>query len=123
FIVTNGGCANLGNVLSCVDAGLTNGQSYYYIVSAVNSVGQGAPSNEAPAAPSGPSGGLQLDIANAGGQVWTATSLICRLYSTNDVNQNGDQFTGSSGRCSWPSLASGNYNVRVWKLNDPGAPD
>src|SRR5207244_2364640 len=32
-IVTSGGCANLGAVLGCTDTGLTNAQSYYYIVS------------------------------------------------------------------------------------------
>jgi hypothetical protein len=54
LIVTSGGCANLGATFSCTDTGLSNGQSYYYIVSAVNSVGQGPPSNGATATPSGP---------------------------------------------------------------------
>ena len=53
LIVTSGGCANLGAVLGCTDTGLANGQSYYYIVSAVNSVGQGAPSNGATATTAG----------------------------------------------------------------------
>jgi len=51
LIVTNGGCANLGAVFSCTDTGLTNGQLYDYIVSAVNTAGQGAPSNSATATP------------------------------------------------------------------------
>ena len=50
-LVTTGGCANLGVILSCTDTGLTNGQIYYYFVSADNSVGQGPPSNGATATP------------------------------------------------------------------------
>ncbi len=46
-LVTSGGCANLGAVFACTDTGLTNGQSYDYVVSTVNSVGQGTPSNSA----------------------------------------------------------------------------
>lgn len=53
-IVTSGGCANLGAVLGCTDTNVTNGQSYNYIVSAVNSAGQGAPSNSAIATPVAP---------------------------------------------------------------------
>ncbi|TLZ66884.1 MAG: hypothetical protein E6K12_05390 [Methanobacteriota archaeon] len=39
------------NVLAYTDSGLTNGQAYYYQVSAVNAVGEGAHSNEASATP------------------------------------------------------------------------
>ncbi|MFA5896389.1 MAG: fibronectin type III domain-containing protein [Thermoplasmata archaeon] len=41
----------LGNVLTYTDTGLTNGVTYYYAVSAVNSVGEGPQSNEASATP------------------------------------------------------------------------
>lgn len=53
-LVTSGGCANLSSVLACTDTGLTNGQIYYYIISAINSVGQGPPSNQVNATPTGP---------------------------------------------------------------------
>jgi hypothetical protein len=53
-LVTSGGCANLALVTTCADTGLINGQSYFYVVSAVNSVGQGAPSNQVSAIPGGP---------------------------------------------------------------------
>jgi len=81
LIVTSGGCANLGAVTSCTDTGLTNGQSYYYIVSAVNSVGQGAPSNGATATPATgttiPGAPRNLTAAPGNGQnglAWTAPS-------------------------------------------------
>ncbi|MEM4293013.1 MAG: fibronectin type III domain-containing protein, partial [Thermoplasmata archaeon] len=43
---------DVGNVLTYTDTGLTNGQTYYYQVSAVNSVGEGPRSNEVSATPS-----------------------------------------------------------------------
>src|SRR5262249_5160722 len=50
-LLTAGGCASLGAVLSCTDTGLTNGQAYFYKVSAVNAIGEGPQSNEATATP------------------------------------------------------------------------
>jgi fibronectin type 3 domain-containing protein len=41
----------IGNVTSHMDMGLTNGQRYYYVVVAVNVIGDGPPSNEASAIP------------------------------------------------------------------------
>jgi parallel beta-helix repeat protein len=41
----------IGNLTAYLDTGLTNGQTYYYIVSAVNAVGGGPDSNEAYATP------------------------------------------------------------------------
>jgi fibronectin type 3 domain-containing protein len=46
--------ATLGNVLTYTDTGLANGQSYYYEVTAVNSAGAGAASNELSAVPKAP---------------------------------------------------------------------
>ncbi|MFF3906515.1 PKD domain-containing protein [Streptomyces sp. NPDC001848] len=51
--LTSGGCNNLAVVLSCTDTGLTNGQPYYYKVTAVNAIGESAQSNEASATPGG----------------------------------------------------------------------
>src|SRR5215472_9397927 len=50
-LVTTGGCSGLGAVTSCTDTGLTNGQKYFYEVSAVNALGEGNKSNEATATP------------------------------------------------------------------------
>src|SRR3989475_506908 len=44
----------VGNVLSYTDTGLTNGQVYYYKVTALNSAGESPQSNEASATPSDP---------------------------------------------------------------------
>jgi len=46
--------ATLGNVLTYTSTGLTNGQAYYYKVSAVNSVGESSKSSEASATPVAP---------------------------------------------------------------------
>ncbi|MCW2856776.1 MAG: repeat-containing protein [Marmoricola sp.] len=51
-LLSAGGCSNLGSVLTCTDTGLTNGQAYFYKVSAVNSIGEGPLSTEATAVPS-----------------------------------------------------------------------
>jgi len=44
--------ATVGNVTTYVDENVTNGQTYYYMVAAVNGAGEGQPSDEASATPS-----------------------------------------------------------------------
>lgn len=58
--------AEIGNVLTHLDTGLTNGQMYCYKVSAVNGVGEGPLSNEACATPTSVPGApkiLQADLS------------------------------------------------------------
>ncbi|PYC86580.1 hypothetical protein C7C46_05570 [Streptomyces tateyamensis] len=80
-LLTSGGCSGLGAVTSCTDTGLTAGQTYYYTVSAVNGVGEGAKSNEASATPSGTGCQARQLLGNAGFEngpsnpgPWTVTS-------------------------------------------------
>jgi PKD repeat protein len=54
-LLTTGGCSGLGSVLACTDTGLSNGQAYYYEVSALNAIGEGNKSTEASATPTGTS--------------------------------------------------------------------
>ena len=55
-LVTTGSCSGLSSMLTCTDTGLANSQTYYYEVSAVNAIGEGARSSEASATPNGTSG-------------------------------------------------------------------
>ncbi|HEY3420631.1 MAG TPA: fibronectin type III domain-containing protein [Methanomassiliicoccales archaeon] len=70
--------AALGNVLAYTDTGLTNGVTYYYRVSAVNSDGAGERSNEAAATPATTPSAPSLTSATPGnGQVvliWASPS-------------------------------------------------
>jgi thermitase len=70
-LVTSGGCSGLGNVLSCTDGGLTNGQAYYYQVSAVNGVGEGSRSAERSATPAAATTYFSDDFEN-GGANWNS---------------------------------------------------
>lgn len=53
-LLGSGGCSGLGNVLTCTDASLTNGTTYYYKVAAVNAIGEGSQSSETNTVPGYP---------------------------------------------------------------------
>ena len=65
----------LGNVLTYTDTGLTNGQTYYYLVRASNAIGMGPGSTEANATPEAvvvmtvPSAPLDLTATAANGEI------------------------------------------------------
>jgi hypothetical protein len=68
----------LGDVLTYTDMGLTNGVTYYYQVSATNSIGEGSKSSEVQATPGAPpTAPRSLSATPAAGQVtltWQAPS-------------------------------------------------
>src|SRR5438093_1959537 len=96
---TSGGEVLIGDSVagtSYTDAGLTNGQKYYYKVSAVNSVGEGSLSLEVTATPTSPpvsqsitSGGVTFNIAS--------NSTISNLQYESTSHQISFQVTGIVG--------------------------
>ena len=70
----------LGNVLTYVDTGLANGQTYYYVITAVNAVGEGPRSGEVSSTPDSvptPPRGFTAIASNlAVGLNWTAPSYV-----------------------------------------------
>jgi PKD repeat protein len=86
-LLTSGGCSSLGAVLSCTDAGLTAGTTYFYKVSAVNAIGEGPQSNEASATPTASTCTAAQLLGNPGFETgnaspWTATSGVINNSSS-----------------------------------------
>jgi PKD repeat protein len=86
-LVTNGGCSGLGAVTSCADTGLTNGQTYYYKVSAVNAIGEGTKSTEAAATPTSASCPPAQLLGNPGFETGTAAPWSATPGVINDNTQ------------------------------------
>jgi len=114
-IVTTGGCANLGAVLGCTDTNVTNGQSYNYIVSAVNSVGQGPPSNAVTATPVAPTPSAPSGLLVTSSSPTTAT-LTWADNSNNETGFKVERKTGTGGTYAQVGTQSQNLNF----FNDSG---
>ncbi|MFE0465261.1 PKD domain-containing protein [Kitasatospora sp. NPDC058965] len=134
-LLTGGGCSGLGAVTSCTDTGLTAGQTYYYKVTAVNGVGEGAQSNEASATPTGSScpGGQLLgnpgfENGSSNPAPWTVTSTHSPVQvinsSTSEPPHGGtwDAWLDGWGKATTDTLAQTvtlptgctNYNFSFW---------
>jgi PKD repeat protein len=86
-LLTSGGCSGLGAVTSCTDTGLTPGQTYYYTVSAVNGVGEGAQSTEASATPTGSSCPAGQLLGNPGFENGASNTSPWTITSTHSPTQ------------------------------------
>jgi PKD repeat protein len=135
-LLTSGGCSGLGAVTTCTDTGLTAGQTYFYKVTAVNPVGEGAQSNETSATPTGTGGctaqqllgnpGFENGVSNPA--PWTVTSTHTPLdvisNSSLEPPHSGtfDAWLDGWGKTTTDTLAqtvtlpSGctNYNFAFW---------
>ncbi|MGI0086874.1 MAG: fibronectin type III domain-containing protein, partial [Nitrosotalea sp.] len=84
----------VGNVNSYTDTGLTNGVTYYFTVTAVNSVGESTPSNEANAMPAAP--------ATAPG---SPTGLAATAISSSQIN------------LSWTAASNGGSAITGYEID------
>ena len=83
----------IGNSLSYIDSTVTNGQTYYYYVTASNSAGQSSPSNEATVTPNAPD--------STGGTV-ARTGLVAEWkFENNTFDSSGKQNNGATGTISY----------------------
>ncbi|MCK5291747.1 MAG: right-handed parallel beta-helix repeat-containing protein [Thermoplasmata archaeon] len=78
----------IGNVLTHLDTGLTNGQMYCYRVSAVNGVGEGPLSNEACATPTATPGAPVILQADLSGSRMENVTVKWDLSSDDGAGQN-----------------------------------
>ena len=133
---TSGGetlLATLGNVLSWTDTTAVNGTTYYYKVSAVNSVGEGAASNELSARPATVPGAPTLTGATPGNAsvalAWSAPgsnggSAVTGYRIYRGTTSGGETLLTTLGNVAgWTdtSVANGTtYYYKVSALNSVG---
>ena len=116
----------LGDVLAYTDNGLTNGQTYWYEVSAVNAVGEGARSNEVSATPSTvPSSPRDLHALASDSEVnlsWTAPLYVGPGTIIYHLFRNGSLFWSGTAQ-TYRDIAVTNgftYSYKVVASNSLG---
>jgi len=115
--------ATIGNILTYTDTSVTNGATYCYQVSAVNSVGEGSKSNEACATPMGTSQQPpRIDTLSPSTITANEAPYDAELYLTgagfNDVVEIAFSWTGAvSGSATW-TKGSSRWNERVSIYSD-----
>ncbi len=108
--------AELGNVLSYTDAGLTNGVTYYYQVSAVNGAGEGQRSSEVSTMPAPPPDTTKPTVVivspTSGATVTSATLTVNGTASDNvavqkvDLSMDGTNWVTATGTTSWSATVT-----------------
>lgn len=125
--------ASLGKCASYTDAGLVNGKTYYYRVSAVNAVGEGNLSQEVPGMPKAASavpGAFSLIASATSGSVrlsWTMPSSVCPLQHFDVIRKVSGSETViaklSPSRTSYvdqTAVTGKDYSYRVVAFNSAG---
>jgi PKD repeat protein len=127
-LLTTGGCANLTAVLTCTDTGLTNGQTYFYKVTAVNALAEGPQSNEASATPTSPGCTPTQLLGNPGFETGTAapwsagTGVISNHTQEPPHTGKWDAWLDGYGKTHTDTLSQtvtlptgcSNYNLSFW---------
>ena len=101
----------LGTVLTYVDPGLANGQTYYYEVTATNGVGEGPKSTEASATPTAPPDATlpTITITSPTNNMEVSSTIVTVTGTAEDnvavakveVSTDGVTWTTASGTTAW----------------------
>jgi fibronectin type 3 domain-containing protein len=98
----------IGDELYYADANLTNGQTYYYVVSAINGVGEGPPSDEVEAKPTAVPSAPENLLASVGDGIVN----LSWSYPSDDGGSTVTNFTvyrGNSSSSLLPQVTLGNF--------------
>ncbi|HUR69731.1 MAG TPA: PKD domain-containing protein [Candidatus Thermoplasmatota archaeon] len=115
----------LGVVNGYTDTAVTNGQTYTYKVSAVNSVGEGAQSNQVSATPSAGNLAPTACFTHSETGLSTSTSGSCSSDTDGTISSYawswGDSTSGSGASASHAYASAGTYTVTLTVTDNGGA--